>query len=80
MWLINYVASYGHAVHIVRDMQRNIFPDQRVIVRPSNATKTVEYEKLPSGVATEHSPHPISCCKANVYKSFKPHCYEEKKL
>ncbi|WP_342356076.1 toxin-activating lysine-acyltransferase [Bartonella queenslandensis] len=28
MWFIDYVAPYGHASRIVRDMQRNIFPDQ----------------------------------------------------
>lgn len=29
VWFIDYVAPYGHTAHIVRDMQRNIFPDQR---------------------------------------------------
>ncbi|WP_375666963.1 toxin-activating lysine-acyltransferase [Bartonella sp. CL26QHWL] len=29
VWFIDCVAPYGHTAHIVRDMQRNIFPDQR---------------------------------------------------
>ncbi|WP_019221957.1 toxin-activating lysine-acyltransferase [Bartonella senegalensis] len=29
MWFIDYVAPYGHAARIVRDMQRHVFPDQQ---------------------------------------------------
>lgn len=28
MWFIDFVAPYGHTAHIVRDMQRYVFPDQ----------------------------------------------------
>ncbi len=71
VWFIDCVAPYGHAAGMVRDMQRNIFPNQHYCYAVRR-NEDGEIRKITRWCCYRKKIQPNSFSKASAHKSFIP--------